>query len=69
MELIEMGLNATLASYLTLALSPHLASHGLQANKQKRNQLEKEYRLIMKNRTIQQVFDQATFTYNINLFV
>jgi len=58
-----MGFNTTLASYMALAISPHLASHGLKENHGKRQELEQEYRRLMENRTMQQVFDKAILKY------
>jgi len=54
-----MGFNNSLASYLALALSPHLASHRLQEDNRKRQQLEQDYSRLMKNRTMYEVFDKA----------
>lgn len=58
-----MGLNSTLASYLALSLSPFLASHGFRENMLRRKQIEREYRNVMKNRTIDEVFVKATLKY------
>ncbi len=59
-----MGFNNSLASYIALALSPHLASHGLQEDKHKRKELELDYRRLMENRTIQEVFEKAVLKYS-----
>lgn len=55
-----MGLNNTVASYIALALSPLLASHGLQEDRRMRDELEKEYRSFVNGSTISQVFEKAT---------
>jgi len=65
-----MGFNGTLASYLALALSPHLASHRLKDDNQRRKELELDYRRLMKNRTMQEVFDKTILKYYfINILI
>lgn len=48
-----------MGSYLALALSPLLASHALQENKERRALIENEFRRLLKGRTIQEVFHKA----------
>ncbi len=63
-----MGFNNSLASYIALALSPHLASHRLQENDRMQQDLEIEYHRLMNNRTIQEVFEKASLKYFKPLF-
>ncbi len=62
-----MGFNNTYGSYIALALSPNLASHGLQEDTRRRQELELDYRGLMENRTIQEVFEQAALKYMLIL--
>lgn len=57
---LEMGINNTMASYLTLALSHLLASRAIVEDTEKRKLLDTEFRRLMKNKTISDVFDRAT---------
>ena len=60
---VGLGFNDSLASYIALALSPHLASHGLQQDTRMRQELELDYRRLMEGRTIQDVFEKAALKY------
>ena len=55
-----MGINNTMASYLTLALSHLLASKAIIENKEKQERLSTEFRRLIQGITIQEIFDRTT---------
>jgi hypothetical protein len=54
-----MGINNTMASYMTLALSHLLASRAIIEDKKKQKRLDKEFRRLIKDKTIKEIFDRA----------
>ncbi|XP_046445184.1 uncharacterized protein LOC124194846 [Daphnia pulex] len=56
----EMGINNTMASYMTLALSHLLASRAIIEDTKKQKRLDKEFRRLIKDKTIKEIFDRTT---------
>ena len=54
-----MGINNTMASYMTLALSHLLASRAIIEDTKKQKRLDKEFRHLIQGKTIQEIFDRA----------
>ena len=54
-----MGINNTMASYLTLALSHLLASKAIIEIKEKQERLNTEFRRLIQGITIQEIFDRT----------
>jgi hypothetical protein len=56
---LEMGINNTMASYMTLALSHLLASRAIIEDKKKQKRLDKEFRRLIKDKTIKEIFHRT----------